>query len=47
MSPFIVACVILAVIFWRFALKIIAMLAAILLIFGAFALLQEFHHAIK
>lgn len=47
MSAFILACVIIAVIFWRAALKIIAILAAILLIFGALALLQEFHHAIK
>ena len=47
MYPFILACVIIAVAFWKAALKIIAMLAAILLIVGAFALIQEFHHAIK
>lgn len=47
MSAFILACVIIAVIFWRAALKIIAMLVAILLIFGVLAILQEFHHAIK
>jgi hypothetical protein len=47
MYPFIVACVIIAVAFWRAMLKIIAMFAAILLILGAFALIREFHHAIK
>jgi hypothetical protein len=47
MYPFIVACVIIAVVFWRAALKIIAMLVGILLIIGALAFIQEFHHAIK
>ncbi len=47
MSAFILACVIIAVVFWRAALKIIAAVAVVLLIFGALALLQDLHHAIK
>lgn len=47
MYALIVICLIMAVAFWRAVLKIIAMLAAILMILGALALIQEFHHAIK
>ncbi len=47
MSAFIVVCAVIAVVFWRAALKIAAIVAVILLISGALALLQGIHHVVR
>jgi hypothetical protein len=47
MSALIIVCAIIAVVFWRAALKIAAILVAILLISGALVLFEGLHHVIK
>jgi len=47
MSAFIVICAIIAVVFWRSVLKIAAILAIVLMLFGVLALFQGIHDVIK
>jgi hypothetical protein len=47
MSAFIMICAIIAVVFWRSVLKIAAILAFALMVFGAFAFLEGLHHIVR
>jgi hypothetical protein len=47
MSVFIIACAIIAVLFWRSLLKIAAILAVALMTFGVVAFFHGIHHVIK
>jgi hypothetical protein len=47
MSAFIMICAIIAVLFWRSVLKIAAILAVALMVFGALAFFEGLHHIVR
>jgi len=47
MSAFIMICAIITVVFWRSVIKIAAILAVALMVFGAFAFFEGLNHIVR
>ena len=47
MTLFVIALAVACVVFWRFALKILAIVAVVLLVSGVILVIQDLHHMVK